>query len=166
VRVPVSQCLLRAGVAAGPVGALLASAGAGARMSTGFLVLVLLLSAVAARAPESLAVLAPMVLVLGWWLVRVQEQTHPMVLVAAGCLLFGHVCALVAGLGPAAYDVEGVTLLLWSGRAVVLFPLAVLAWLVARAAEQEPVAGVWWVAAFATIGVVVVASREMRSEAE
>ena len=154
---PLSQWLLRAGCCLGPVLAVLVSAPAGADVSPRLLVSLTLVALLGATYPEApAAILAPLI-VVGWWATRVEDQTHPMVLVAAACLLVGHTCGVVAGLGPASYDVERATLLLWARRVALLFPVAVLAWLVTLLGEGHDYLRVWAFAAAVAVGLLGVA---------
>jgi hypothetical protein len=154
---PLSQWLLRAGCCLTPILAVLVSVPAGATVSTRLLLGLLLVALLGAAYPESpAAILAPLV-VIGWWATRVEDQTHPLVLVAAACLLVGHACAVVAGLGPSSYDVERATLALWARRVALLFPVSVLAWAVTRAGEGQSYLRVWAIAAAVAVGLLVVA---------
>jgi hypothetical protein len=157
-RLPLSQWALRAGCCTAPVLAVLASVPVGATVPPRLLVGLVLVALLGAAYPESpAAILAPLV-VIGWWATRVDDQTHPLVLVAAGCLLIGHTCAVVAGLGPPSYDVERATLLLWARRVAMLFPVSMLAWLVTRAGEGQSYLRVWAIAAVVAVGLLVIAT--------
>jgi len=156
-RLPLSQWVLRAGCCVAPLVAVLVSVPAGATLPPRLFVGLVLVALLGAAYPESpSAILAPLV-VIGWWATRVEDQTHPLVLVAAAALLVGHACAVVAGLGPPSYDVERATLLLWARRVAMLFPVSVLAWLVTRAAEGQSYLRVWVLAAAVAVGLLVVA---------
>ena len=159
--VPLVQWLLRAGVCTTPWVAVLVSFPAGANASARFSVLLILFSLLAGRYPESPVGIVPPLMVLGWWALAVEDQTHPLVLVAAACLVVGHTCAVVAGLGPASYDVERATLLRWAGRALLVIPVSVLAWVIARAGAGQSFSGAWTLGAVLVVALGVLAMREL-----
>lgn len=162
---PAVQWVLRAGIAVGPVAALLLAGAAGDTFSRNYTILVVLLALVSVLIPASAAPAVTSLLVVVWWATATSDDLHPTVLAAAGCLLVAHVCALLVELGPSTYDVERATLLLWLRRGALLWTVAVIAWLVGRAgAAVDQVAGLWIVGAALAALLVVAASQATRQD--
>lgn len=164
---PATQWLLRGGVFAGAVLPVLLSYTAGAPLMRPLLALVVVVALVGAFLPASSAPAVASLLAVVWWAIAVPDTLDSVVLLAAASLVVAHVCAVLAGLGPASYDVERRTLLLWLPRALVLWSAAMLAWLVGRGAQsQDDVAGLWELGAATALVLVVTASVLLTREAE
>jgi len=162
---PAVQWVLRAGIAVGPVAALLLAGAAGATFSRAYMILVVVLALVSVLIPTSAAPAVTSLLVVVWWAMATSEDLHASVLAAAACLLVAHLCALLVELGPPTYDVERATLRLWLRRGALLWTVALVAWLVGRAgAVVDEVAGLWIVGAALAVVLVAAASQATRQD--
>ena len=148
---------LRVVMVLAPVLAVISSVPAGARLRVWFLVLVLVLGAVFALFPASLAGIGALALPVVWWVVAPDDPLHPMLVVAAAALLAGHVAGLVAALGPDRLPVDPALLRRWVRRSLLVLPAAPMVWLVADAMAEQPERPWIWVAGLVAtaLGAVV-----------
>ncbi|RYP82484.1 hypothetical protein EKO23_21660 [Nocardioides guangzhouensis] len=155
------QWALRAVMALAPLLAVVASVPAGASLRGWFLVLLVVLGAVYALFPASLAGIGVLALPLAWWVAVPDDPLHPMSMVAAAALLVAHVAGLVAGLGPDRLPVDPALLWRWVGRSALVLSAAPVVWLVADAMAEQPEQPWIWVAGVgaAALGAVVAGMR-------
>jgi len=162
-RLPAVQWVLRSLIAVGPVVVVLLAAVAGAGFSPAFTFVVGLLGLVGAAMPASPAPTVTSLLVVVWWAVRAGDELHPVVLLAAACLLVAHVGALLAELGPASYAVDRPTVVLWVRRAAAVWTVAAVAWLVGRIGTDD-LPGLWSIGALVAVVLAVAGSGVARRE--
>jgi hypothetical protein len=129
--VPVSVWLLRAVVAAGPVVAVLAPAPQGYQPSAKVVVAVLLTGVAWAFAPDHFAGGLSLLIVLVWWMSVVGEALPLASVVAAAGFVASHAAATVLGYGPARARLEPHLVVTWARRAAMVWPAALVIWLVA-----------------------------------
>ena len=153
---PRSQVILRAVIAVGPVLALVASLPAGAHPWLTLFLLVFVLSVGGAVATDSVMGLVAMLIVMTWWAARVSDPLSAWVLAAGAALLVTQVALVLADYGPPSLDLDPDLLRLWLRRAGIVFPIAPVAWLVARLADGAPDEPSIWVAGLAGCLVAVV----------
>ncbi len=154
---PLSQRWLRVVVGLGPLVALLAAAPAGEPPPAGLVLVVALVSAYFAIAPESGAGALAMVAVVAWWGRAPDDLLHPSCLVAATALLASHLAALVAGYGPAATPVDPGVRRRWLRRGAAVLVAAPALWVMALVLrEGEAPAALWPAGLLAAILVAVV----------
>lgn len=147
---------LRAVVVLGPPVALLAASPQGFVPPLWLVLVVVLASAVFAAFPEQYAGNVAMLLVVGWWAVSVRQAMPGGVVVSAAALLAAHVAATVASYGPRKLPPERLVLLRWARRAVLVWLVAPLLWLVVDANRGHTTPASYWVAGLAVALVLAV----------
>ena len=153
------QGVLRTLAGCGPPAAMVASFPAGADPSTPFLLLVASLALAGALWTSSMLEPVALLLVLAWWVVRLDTApTSPWVLAAAAALVAGHAAAVVADHGPVTLAVDPLLVRLWVRRGLLAFLAAPAAWLVARGLAAAPPQPGIWVAGLAAAAVAVLAA--------
>ena len=152
------QWLLRATVVAGPVIALLATIPAGNGPPWWLVLLVAGIAAAFAVYPDSSAGTGAYVLVVVWWGLGLRDGLHPAALLAATGLLASHLAATVAAYGPSTVLLDPAALRRWAARGLLVLPAAVLAWVVAEAAQDQPEPPGLWAAGLAGLLVTIVAA--------
>jgi len=161
------QWMLRLVVFLGPVAAVLVR-GLAADLPPAWLVLlVVLLSAGWALAPESM-VGAAVLLVAGFtWASGLKHGLPASVLLAAAAMLSAHVAAVLVSYGPPRLPVGSSMVRLWWRRAGLLFLAAPLVWLVGRAVARLPdgtsVAEVWVAGLVVAVSVTVVGAAAVQA---
>ncbi len=160
---PRSQVILRAVISVGPVLALVASLPAGAHPWWTLFLLVFVLSVGSAVATDSVMGLVAMLIVMTWWAARVPDPLSAWVLAAVAALLVTQAALVLADYGPPSLDLDPDLLRLWLRRAGIVFPVAPVAWLVARLADGAPDEPSIWVAGLAgCLAAVVLAVLGLR----
>jgi hypothetical protein len=157
---------LRVTAAAGPVVALLATAPTGAPPPAWLVLLVLGLSLVHARSPESPFGIGALGAVVLWWALALDNRVQPWGLLAAAGLLASHVAGLVAAYGPDRLGVDPATMRLWLRRALVVLLPSPVVLLVAGAHDGHGEDRTVWVAGLAVALVVAVAGTVVLSREE
>ena len=152
------QWLLRATVLAGPLVALAATIPAGNGPPWWLVLLVAAITAAFAVYPDSAAGTGAYLLVVAWWGVGLRDGLHPAALVAAAGLLASHLAATVAAYGPSTVALDPAALRRWAVRGLLVLPAAVLAWVVAEAAQDQPEPAGLWAAGLAGLLVAIVAA--------
>ena len=143
------EWVLRAVMVAAPLVAVLASVPAGATLRPFVVVVLLVLAALWALFPASLAGVAVLLLPVVWWATAPDDPLHPLVMLAAAALLACHLAALLASYGPDRLPVDAALVRLWVRRGVlVLMPVPVV-WVVADVLTGEPSRPGMWVAGLA-----------------
>jgi phosphatidylglycerophosphate synthase len=100
-----------------------------------------------------------MLLVLAWWGISVDGGVPLAAVLAAGGLLTAHVAALVASYGPGDLPVDGDVARTWLGRALLVFLIAPVVWLLATVLRDQPEPpGIWLAGLVAAIAAALVAS--------
>jgi hypothetical protein len=116
-----------------------------------------------ALAPESVAGVAVLVLV-GWSWAGATGEPSAAVLAAAAAMLVAHLAALVLSYGPDRLPVQWTVVRVWAVRGAMVFPTAVVAWLLARGVRELPDSdNVWVVGIVVALTVVVVATVTLQS---
>lgn len=82
-------------------------------------------------APDHVLGGASLLVVLVWWTTVVGEALPVASVVAAAGMLLAHTAATVLGYGPARTELPGRLLVTWVARAAVVWPAALVIWLVA-----------------------------------
>jgi len=152
------QWLLRGTIMAGPLIALLAIIPAGGTPAWWLVLLVAGLAAVFAVYPDSEAGTGVLLLVVASWGLGLREGLHPAALIAAAGLLASHLAATVAAYGPSTAQLDPAALRKWAVRGLLVLPAAVLAWVVAEAAQDQPEPTGLWAAGLAGLLVMIVAA--------
>ena len=150
------EWLLRGVMVLAPLVALLASIPAGARLRPSIVLVLLVLAALFALFPASLAGVGVLLVPVVWWATAPDDPLHPMVMLAAAALLASHLAALLASYGPDRLPVDADLAWLWVRRAaLVLLPVPVV-WTVADEMSGQPSRPGMWVAglAVACLGAV------------
>jgi hypothetical protein len=137
---------------------LVAVAAAGQRPATPFVVVLAVLAVAWAAAPESPVGWIVLVLVIGWWGVRVADPLQPTVLLAAAALLGAHVAALLASYGPARLSIGGPLALLWVRRTLLALLVVPVAWAAALGLDGAPDQPALWTVALVTVAGLVLAT--------
>lgn len=154
---------LRALVLLSPMVALLARGQAVGSVQAWILALVLALSAGWALMPESVVGVVVLVLV-GWSWASDADRVSAFALVATAAMLVAHLAALVLGYGPARLPVRADVVRLWTVRGALVFPAALVAWMLARAVRELPDSrNVWVLGLVIAVSVVVVATVALQS---
>lgn len=160
------QIVLRAVVAFGTIGAVLASGPAGALPGPGFLAVLIATALAFAVYPESGVGTLAMLLALGWWAKVTGGELHPSVLVASGLLLAAHVAAIVVAYGPDDVPVDRELALLWLRRAMLVAVAAPVTWVLAVSVRGDvPSGGAWVFGLVAAALASVAAGMSLRSAA-
>jgi hypothetical protein len=139
------QWLLRVVIVLAPLAAVLAALPAGGRPHAPFLVALVLVSALFALFPASLAGVLVLLMPAVWWAV-VPDPMHPMCLVAAALLLVCHLAALLASYGPDRLPLDPALAGLWARRGVLLVLAAPVVWVTASVLDGERERPGMWVA--------------------
>lgn len=137
---------------------LLSVAAAGQRPATPFLLVLAVLALGWGVAPESPVGQVVLVLVVGWWGVRVADPLQPTVLLAGAALLGAHVAALLASYGPARLPVDRHLALLWVRRGLLAALVVPVAWAAVLGLDAAPEQPTLWTVALVTVAVLVVAA--------
>jgi hypothetical protein len=153
-----SQWLLRGVIVLGPLVALLATIPAGATPAWWLMLLVAGIASVFAVYPDSPAGTGAYFLVVVWWGLGLRDGLHPAALVAATGLLASHLAATVANYGPSTVALDPAVLRRWTVRGLLVLPAAVLAWVVAEAALDQPEPRFLWATGLAGLLVALVAA--------
>lgn len=155
--VTVTTWVLRLLVALGPVVALLAGVPQGYRPSTFVVLLVAVGGVVFALAPENFVGVAVMGLVVVWWALEVRGDVPLSSVVAAAGLLTSHVAATLLGLGPSRMVLDRAVVVRWAIRGLLVWPAALLVWLVADVFSGRPTPTTFWLAGLgaALVGAIV-----------
>jgi hypothetical protein len=154
--VTVTARVLRVLVALGPVVAVLAAAPQGHTPSTFIVVLVAVGGVLFALRPENVVGVVVMGLVLFWWTLEVRDGVPVSSVVAAAGLLTSHVGATLLGLGPARVVVDSRVVVRWAVRGLLVWPAALVVWLVADAFSSRPTPTTFWLAGLAAALVAAV----------
>ena len=143
------EWVLRVVMVAAPLVALLASVPAGATLRPSVVVVLLVLAALWALFPASLAGVGVLLLPVAWWATAPADPLHPLVLLAAAALLACHLAALLASYGPDRLPVDAALVRLWVRRGVlVMLPVPVV-WAVADVMSGQPSRPGMWAAGLA-----------------
>ena len=157
------QWALRLVVMLAPMLALVVRGQALGRLPLWVLTLMLVLCAGWALMPESAAGIAVLVLV-GWSWAGASDDLPAAALAAAAAMLTAHLAALVLGYGPARLPVQPRVVRLWALRGAMVFPAAVLAWMLATGVRELPDSDTVWVLGLAVaVTVIVVATAALQS---
>ena len=144
-----AQWTMRALVAAGTIGAALATGPAGDWPPPVLMGVIASLAVGAALAPDSLAAAVAFALVLVWWAIGPADSLHPMVLPAAALLVIAHLAAMLAASGPGGFTPERPLVRRWLWRGVLVYlPVPVL-YAVARGLRAAPEPPYVWVVGLA-----------------
>lgn len=154
--VTVTIWVLRVLVALGPVVAVLAASPQGHTPSTFIVLLVAAGGVLFALAPENFVGVVVMGLVIVWWTLEVRDDVPVSSLVAAAGLLTSHVAATLLGLGPARVVLDRRVVVRWAVRGLVVWPAALVVWLVADAFSGRPTPTTFWLAGLAAALVAAV----------
>jgi hypothetical protein len=157
--VTVTAWVLRVLVALGPLVAVLADVPGGHTPSPFVIVVVALGGLLFAVAPDSFVGVVVMGIVVLWWALSVGEGVPIASVVAAAALLTSHVAATLLGLGPARVVLAPSLVTRWVVRGLLVWPAALVVWLVADAFSGRPTPTTFWLAglAAALVGAVVAA---------
>lgn len=156
--------VLRLVVALGPLVAVLAGTLAGARPSVLLLLAVGSLATVAAALPDSGAGAVVLLLVGGWWGLRV-DGLPAVLLLASAALVAAHVAGVLAAYGPAHLRLPGALVRRWARRGLLLWSVSVLLYLGGLAARSLPVPpAAWLVAMLLATGAALAAGRVLAAD--
>jgi hypothetical protein len=158
VRVTVTGWVLRVLVAVGPLVALLAGVPQGYPPSVFMVVVVTVGGVLFALVPEHFVGAGVMGVVVLWWAAAVGEGIPVASLVAAAALLTSHVAATLLALGPARVVLDRAVVLRWAVRSLLVWPAALVVWLVADAFSGRPTPTTFWLAGLAAALVAAVAA--------
>lgn len=156
--VPVTTWVLRVLVALGPVAALLAGVPQGYTPSTFVVVVVAIGGVLFALAPEHFVGAVVMGFVVLWWAADIGGAVPVSSLVAAAALLTSHVSATLLGLGPSRVVLDRSVVASWARRGLLVWPAALVVWLVADAFSGRPTPTTFWLAGLAAALVGAVAA--------
>jgi hypothetical protein len=151
------QLALRSVIGLGAVAVLVAAAGTGATVPVWQAVTLLGLAAVTACWPDSSAGAFLLVSSAYVW-AKAPESLSPWVLVAAAGMLFAHLAAQVAALGPAPLKVDGTLLSRWAVRAALVWVAAVATWVMVVWMREIPVGRTAYALGLVLLTVVAVAA--------
>jgi hypothetical protein len=108
--------------------------------------------------PDSAAGTGVYILVVAWWGLGLRDGLHPAALVAATGLLASHLAATIANYGPSTVALDPAILRRWTARGLLVLPAAVLAWVVAEAAQDQAEPPFLWATGLAGLLVALVAA--------
>jgi hypothetical protein len=155
----VGQWVLRAVLLVAPVLAVLVRGDA----PLAWVLVPLALSVGWALMPESILGVVVLVVVGGFW-ARDSSGVPAEAMAAAAAMLVAHLAALVLGYGPHRLPIRPEVVRLWAVRGALVFPAAVLAWLLARGVRELPDSRTVWVVGLAVaVSVVVVTTAALQS---
>jgi hypothetical protein len=157
--VTVTAWVLRVLVVLGPLVAVLADVPAGHTPSPFVVVVVAIGGLLFAAAPDSFVGVVVMGIVVLWWALSVGDGVPVASVVAAAALLTSHVAATLLGLGPSRLVLAPSLVTRWAVRGLLVWPAALVVWLVADAFSGRPTPTTFWLAglAAALVGAVVAA---------
>lgn len=155
---PASQRWARLVVGLGPVVALLADGLAVRPVPAWIVVLVAILGASAAFAPDSSALTVADLAVLAWWSTGLTSDLPPGLLLAAAALAAAHAGAVVAGYGPALVPIDPYVALRWLLRGAALTGASVAVWVLALGLRGTAGPGLLWPTALGLLVVVAAAA--------
>lgn len=151
------QFVLRSVVGVGAVTVLVAAAGAGATVPLWQAVTLLSMAAMTAGWPDSSAGAFLLVGSAYVW-ASAPESLSPWVLVAAAGMVFAHLAAQVAALGPAPLKVDGTQVSRWAVRAALVWIAAVATWVMVVWMREVPVGRTAYALGLLLLTVVAVAA--------
>lgn len=151
------QFALRSVVGLGTVAVLVAAAGAGATVPLWLAVTLLGLAVLTACWPDS-ATGAFLLVGSAYVWASAPESLSPWVLVAAAGMVFAHLAAQVAALGPAPLKVDSTQLSRWAVRAALVWVAAVATWVMVISMREVPVGRTAYALGLVLLTVVAVAA--------
>jgi len=157
VRPGPDQVALRSIVGIGAVAVLLAAAGAGATVPVWQQVTLLGLAGLTACWPDSSAGTLLLVGSAYVW-AGTPESLTPWVLVAAAGMVFAHVAALVASMGPAALKMDTAQVNRWAVRSALVWVAAAVTWVMVVWMRDVPVGRTAYALGLLLLTVVAVAA--------
>lgn len=151
------QFVLRALVGVGTVTVLVAAAGAGAVVPPWQAVTLLGLAALTALWPDSSSGTLLLVGSAYIW-ATTPESLSPWVLVAAAGMVFAHLAAQVAALGPTSLRVDGTQVSRWAVRAALVWIAAAVTWVMVVWMREVPEGRTTYALGLVLLTVVAVAA--------
>jgi len=151
------QFALRTVVGVGAMVVLVAAAGAGATVPLWQAVTLLGLAALTACWPDSSAGTLLLVGAAYVW-AGTPESLSPWVLVAAAGMVFAHLAAQVAALGPAPLKVDSTQVSRWAVRAALVWIAAAVTWVMVVWMREVPVGRTAYALGLLVLTVVAVAA--------
>jgi hypothetical protein len=148
----VTRVVLVAGVLTG----LLAGVPSGLTPPVVVVVVVALGGGAAALRPEGLAGPVTLGVVLLFWALQLHHQVPASVMVAAAGVLTAHVAATLLAYGPTWMPLPRAVVLLWVVRGLLVWLVAPVIWLVARAYADQATPTSFWLGGLAAAGVAAV----------
>ena len=144
-RFPGGGWALRLVIFLGPIVALLAGSPQGYTPQAWVVVVVAVFSFAFAVMPEHYVGSGALAIVVGWWVVEVQDGLPLTSIAAAAALLAAHLAGTVASYGPARLAPDAGALLLWARRGVLLWAVAPVTWIVVDAEAGRATSASYWV---------------------
>jgi hypothetical protein len=151
-----SVWVIRGVVVGGMLLGLLAGVPSGVAPPVLVAVVVALGGVAAAFRPEGLAGSVTLGVVVMFWALQLHDEVPASVMAAAAGVLAAHVAATLLAYGPTWMPVPRAVVVLWVARGVLVWLVAPLIWLVARAYAGQATPTSFWLGGLAAAGVAAV----------